>query len=90
MKFWFAENLPSYMKKLNKNFTQYDNPIIGFGCQAIYDPTYELVYFTKKEFIPTIEEDLLFDEETGVPYYFKEVEPAPFTDDAEAVDTTPN
>ncbi len=47
---WFAQHLPS---KLLHQFPQYplfDNPVIGVGCSVIYDPTYELLYFSKRDF----------------------------------------
>ena len=51
MKFWFADNLPSDVLKAYPDYPFYDNPIMGIGCQAVYDPTYELLYFTKKDYI---------------------------------------
>ena len=66
MKHWFAENLPSYRRETDPTWIHYDNPIIGDACQAIYDPTYELVYFTKRSFKP-LRDDLLYDE--FGPYY---------------------
>ena len=68
LKFWFAENLPSQMLAVYPNYPLYDNPVIGIACQAIYDPTYELIYFTKKDYKP-LRNDLQFDDENGVPYY---------------------
>lgn len=50
MKQWFAEYLPSRLLKQYPNYPYYDNPIFGVGCQAIYDPEYKLVYFTKKDY----------------------------------------
>jgi hypothetical protein len=52
MKFWFNENLPSHMLNAFPQFPHYDNPVIGVGCQTIYDPQYELLYFMKKDVIP--------------------------------------
>ena len=68
MKFWFNENLPSKMLEIYPDYPLYDNPVAGIGVQAIYDPQYELVYFTKKDYIP-LREDLYFDDPSGVPYY---------------------
>jgi|688.fasta_scaffold23857_3 hypothetical protein len=68
MKFWFAENLPSKLLRAYPDYPLYDNPVAGIGVQAMYDPQYELVYFTKKDYIP-LRDDLLFDDPSGVPYY---------------------
>jgi hypothetical protein len=68
MKFWFAENLPSKLLRAYPDYPLYDNPVAGIGVQAIYDPQYELVYFTKKDYIP-LRDDLHFDDPSGVPYY---------------------
>jgi hypothetical protein len=68
LKFWFAENLPSELLRQYPDYPLYDNPVAGIGVQAIYDPQYELVYFTKKDYIP-LRSDLHFDDPSGVPYY---------------------
>jgi len=68
MKFWFAEYLPSQLLEVYPEYPLYDNPVAGIGCQAIFDPTYELLYFTKKDYKP-LRDDLVFDDPKGVPYY---------------------
>lgn len=68
LKFWFAENLPSKMLDMYPNFPLYDNPVAGIGVQAIYDSTYELLYFSKRDYQP-LRNDLFFDDPSGVPYY---------------------
>lgn len=68
MKYWFAEHLPSKLLAAYPDYPLYDNPVAGIGVQAVYDPLYELVYFTKKDFIP-LRTDLIFDDPSGVPYY---------------------
>jgi len=54
MKQWFNEYLPS---RLIKQFPELehctiwsDNPVVGVGCQSVYDPNYDLVYFMKRDF----------------------------------------
>ena len=79
MKYWFAKNLPSKLLEVYPDYPLYDNPIAGIGCQAIYDPTYELLYFTKKDYVP-LRDDLFFDDPSGVPYYIcGEITPGPNT-----------
>ena len=68
LKFWFAENLPSKMLEVYPNYPLYDNPVAGIGVHATYDTMYELIYFTKRDYIP-LRNDLLFDDPSGVPYY---------------------
>ena len=31
-----------------------DNPVIGVGCQTVYDPNDDIVYFMKKDFLISI------------------------------------
>jgi hypothetical protein len=79
LKFWFAENLPSKLLQQYPDMPLYDNPVAGIGVQAIYDSMYELVYFTKRDYKP-LRDDLLFDDESGVPYYIcGEITPGPNT-----------
>jgi len=53
MKQWFNKYLPS---QLIKQFPELefsklsDNPVVGIGCQSIFDPNYNIVYFTKKDY----------------------------------------
>jgi len=68
LKFWFAENLPSKMIEVYPDYPLYDNPVAGIGVQAIYDPMYELLYITKRDYLP-LRNDLKFDDPSGVPYY---------------------
>lgn len=69
MKHWFAENLPNLIRENDTTYSAYDNPVVGTGCQTIYDPTYELVYFMKKGYEKVTNETLFYDAENGVPYY---------------------
>ena len=53
MKWWFNKYLPS---QLIKQFPELegtvlaDNPVVGIGCQTIYDPNDDTVYFMKKDY----------------------------------------
>ena len=53
MKWWFNKYLPSQLLKqfpdLEGTFLN-DNPVVGIGCQAIYDATDDLVYFSKRDY----------------------------------------
>ena len=67
MKQWFNNYLPS---KLIEAFPEIegtsfaDNPIMGIGCQTVYDPNYDIVYFCKKDYEPcNLDECIQFDPE---------------------------
>ena len=69
MKQWFNTYLPS---RLIQAFPEIegskfaDNPVIGIGCQSVYDPNYDIVYFCKKDYEPcNIDPCLEFDPEQG-------------------------
>jgi hypothetical protein len=53
MKWWFNKYLPS---QLVKQYPQLeasplsDNPVVGVGCQTIYDSNDDIVYFMKKDY----------------------------------------
>jgi hypothetical protein len=80
LKFWFNENLPSKLLQQYPNYPLYDNPVAGIGCQAIYDQQYELLYFSKKDYVAK-RNDLYFDDPSGVPYYLcGEITPPPIAD----------
>ena len=53
MKWWFNKYLPSQLVKQYPELefsVLSDNPIVGVGCQAIYDPNDDVVYFMKKDY----------------------------------------
>ena len=50
MKWWFEEFLPYAITEDFPTFELTDNTIIGVGCQAIYDNSDGIVYFTKRDF----------------------------------------
>jgi len=49
-KWWFALYLPYALTVTFPNFALTDNPVIGIGCQTIYDNENTLLYFTKRDF----------------------------------------
>ena len=54
MKQWFNKYLPSRLLSqfpgLEDCPNLYDNPVAGIGCQSVYDPNYDMVYFCKKDY----------------------------------------
>jgi hypothetical protein len=50
LKWWFATFLPYQLTQQFQDFELVDNPVIGIGCQSIYDNTNALVYFCKKDY----------------------------------------
>lgn len=66
LKYWFNQHLPSSLLKYTSDYVNYDNPVAGIACQAVYDPNYEIVYFTKKDYV-VLSDDIKFDE-FGKPY----------------------
>jgi len=60
MRWWFAKYLPSQLLKMYPDFPYYDNPVAGVGVQMIYDNTHELIYITKKDYIPKVKQTLTY------------------------------
>ena len=53
MKWWFNKYLPSQLVKqypVLEESPLSDNPVVGVGCQTIYDPNDDLVYFMKRDY----------------------------------------
>ena len=53
MKWWFNKYLPSTLVRQfpELEFSKLsDNPVVGVGCQVIYDPNDDIVYFMKKDY----------------------------------------
>jgi len=50
MKWWFEEFLPYKVVEDFPDYDLLDNTIIGVGCQAMYDNSNNIVYFTKKDY----------------------------------------
>lgn len=50
VKWWFAQYLPYKLTQQFPNFELTDNPIVGIGCQTIFDNENTLTYFMKRDF----------------------------------------
>jgi hypothetical protein len=50
LKWWFEEFLPYKLTTDFPTFELIDNPVAGIGCQAIYDNSDAIVYFSKRDF----------------------------------------
>mgnify|MGYP003626171960 CR=1 FL=1 len=53
MKWWFNKYLPSQLIKQFPELEETplaDNPVVGIGCQTIYDINDDIVYFCKKDY----------------------------------------
>lgn len=50
LKWWFAKYLAYALLEDFPDFTLLDNPVIGLGCQSIYDNENQLMYFSKKDY----------------------------------------
>lgn len=72
MKHWFSQNLPSKLLETYPDYPLYDNPVLGIGVQAVYDNILELLYISKKDYIPLI--DGLLYNENGEFYYNETVQ----------------
>ncbi len=52
LKFWLQQYMPSQLLKAIPTFPLRDNPVAGVGMQVIYDPITEVLYITKKDYLP--------------------------------------
>jgi hypothetical protein len=59
-KWWFSRYLPSKLKEYFPNYDLLDNPIKGTGVMSVYDNTNEVVYFSKRDFIP-LKDTIVYD-----------------------------
>jgi hypothetical protein len=53
MKWWFNKYLPSQLVKqfpLLEESPLSDNAVVGVGCQTVYDPNDDIVYFMKRDY----------------------------------------
>tara|TARA_R100001463_G_scaffold5551_2_gene18767 strand:+ start:4349 stop:12184 length:7836 start_codon:yes stop_codon:yes gene_type:complete len=64
MKQWFNKYLPSNLLANYPGIEDcqnwIDNPVAGVGCQTIYDPNFDIVYFCKKDYEPLVPECIDF------------------------------
>ncbi len=70
MKYWFNEYLPSSLIRQFPDLEDSplaDNPVVGIGCQTIYDANDDIVYFMKKDYKVRPEHiaNITYDEATG-------------------------
>jgi hypothetical protein len=56
LKWWFSTFLPYKLTDFFPDFELLDNPVVGIGCQAIYDNENQIIYFCKKDY--TLREDI--------------------------------
>lgn len=68
---WLSKYLPSILKSQFPEIEDtvlYDNPVIGIGCQSVYDINYDIVYFSKKDYSvkPEFRENMTFNPLTNL------------------------
>lgn len=54
-KYRLAQELPSKLAALFPTFPLIDNPVDGVGVQLLYDNTNEILYITKRDFVPKVD-----------------------------------
>jgi hypothetical protein len=50
LKWWFEEFLPYKILEDFPNYDLLDNPVVGVGCQSIYNSNNGILYFAKKDY----------------------------------------
>jgi len=55
LKWWLAQFLPYQLIKYYPDYRLTDNTVAGIGCQTMYDNTNNLLYFTKKDYKPKLD-----------------------------------
>ena len=97
MKQWFNKYLPSVLlsqfPELEDCFGWVDNPVAGIGCQSVYDPNYDIVYFCKKDYEALNPECIDFDPCEG--FVFNQTacgtaQPVPCCPDGYTIDLSSN
>jgi hypothetical protein len=51
LKWWLIMYLPYKLTETYPTFELTDNPVIGIGCQSMFDNQNGLIYFTKKDYV---------------------------------------
>ena len=51
MKWWLANYMPYKLLEQFPTFELLENPVIGIGCQSIYDNENQIVYFSKRDYM---------------------------------------
>jgi hypothetical protein len=54
-KYWFEKYLPYRLLQDFPNFSLIDNHLIGIGCQTVFDNSWEMLYFCKKDYALKLE-----------------------------------
>jgi len=49
-RWWFSKFLPMRLLVDFPDFELTDNPVVGVGCQSIYDNDFQMLYFCKKDY----------------------------------------
>ena len=70
LKWWCSKYLPSQLLKQFPELEEHtmgDNPVVGVGCQTIYDITDSIVYFCKKDYRVKSQyvDSMTFDKDSG-------------------------
>jgi hypothetical protein len=50
MKWWFSKYLKMFLLEQFPDFEVADNPVVGIGCQSLYDNDNGIIYFCKKDY----------------------------------------
>jgi len=50
MRWWFNRYLPYQLTIDYPNYYLTDNPVIGIGCQSVFDNSNQILYFSKRDF----------------------------------------
>ena len=50
-KWWFAKYLPYKLTEQFPDFELTDNPVVGIGCQTVFDNENQILYFSKKDYV---------------------------------------
>jgi len=65
MRWWFSKYLKYFLLQDFPTFDILQNPVIGIGCQTIYDNKNQIIYFTKRDFKLITPGSLIYVPSTG-------------------------